>query len=270
MNEMPKKVYADPVQEGIRRILGRSLVRTFALFKYKKHSLVNVYCAMLEAPHEAKIREVIDIVKYEFTEHEKTMKDIVQNLVDQGKKDEVEWMENCTTILVENFGCMGSAFLARQIMDTTHSFHVSKNWNSHRSQVGAAMCQLGSILASFEDASNRRLVSTHFSEVIQRGCIQMGAKHGNHDVTYVEYMCAAIEKCLVIGGEELYLNHIMFIKDNHAEKIRKIFDAKMANKDAPVLRPTQAHTYNFNCTYMSARLIDGECKGRANQIQNLL
>ena len=67
MNEMPKKVYADPVQEGIMRILGRSLVRTFALFKYKKHSLVNVYCAMLEAPHEAKIWEVIDIVEYKFT-----------------------------------------------------------------------------------------------------------------------------------------------------------------------------------------------------------
>ena len=56
------------------------------------------------------------------------------------------------------------------------------------------MCQLGSILASFEDASNRRLVSTHFSEVILRGCLQTGAKHGNQDITYVEYMCSAIEK----------------------------------------------------------------------------
>ena len=84
-NEMPRKVYADPVQEGIRRILGRSLVRTFALFKYKKHSLVNVYCAMFDAPHKAKIREVIDIVKYEFTQHEKTMNNIIKNLADQGK-----------------------------------------------------------------------------------------------------------------------------------------------------------------------------------------
>ena len=25
--------------------------------------------------------------------------------------------------------------------------------------------------------------------------------------------------------------------------------------------PTRAHTYNFNCTYMGVRLIDGECKG---------
>ena len=103
------------------------------------------------------------------------------------------------------------------------------------------MCQLGFILASFEDASNRRLVSTQFSEVIQRGCVQMEAKHGNHDVTYVEYMCAAIEKCLVISGEESYLNHIKFIKDNHAEKIRKIFDEKMANIDAPVAHPPGTH-----------------------------
>ena len=156
---------------------------------------------------------------------------------------------------------MSSAFLARQILDTTHSFHVNKNWNSHGSQVDAAMCQLGSILVSFEDASNQRLVSMHFSEVIPRGCLQTGAKHGNQDVTYVEYMCSAIEKRLVIGGEESYLNHIKFVKDNHAEKIRKIFDEKMANIDAPVPCPTWAHTYDFNCTYMGVHLIDGECKG---------
>ena len=106
------------------------------------------------------------------------------------------------------------------------------------------MCQLGSILASFKDASNRRLVSMHFPEVIPRGCVQTGAKHGNHDITYVEYMCAAIEKHLVIS-EESYLNHIKFVKDNHAEKIRKIFDEKMADIDAPVPHPTQAHTYDL-------------------------
>ena len=76
-------------------IMVRSLVRTFALFKYKKHSLVNVYCPMLEAPHESKIQEVIDIVEYEFTQHQKTMKGVVQNLVGQGKKDKAEWMNHC-------------------------------------------------------------------------------------------------------------------------------------------------------------------------------
>ena len=67
----------------------------------------------------------------------------------------------------------------------------------------------------------------------------------------------------MIGGEESYLNHIKFVKDNHAEKIRKIFDEKMANIDAPVPRPTRAHTYDFNCTYKGVRLIDGECKGNS-------
>ena len=65
----------------------------------------------------------------------------------------------------------------------------------------------------------------------------------------------------MIGGEESYLNHIKFVKENHAEKIRKIFDEKMANIDAPIPCPTQAHTYDFNCTYMGVHLIDGECKG---------
>ena len=35
----------------------------------------------------------------------------------------------------------------------------------------------------------------------------------------------------------------------------------MANLDAPVPCATQAHTYDFNCTYMGVHLIDGECKG---------
>ena len=67
----------------------------------------------------------------------------------------------------------------------------------------------------------------------------------------------------MIGGEELYLNHIKFVKDNHAQKIRKIFDEKMANIDAPVPQPTWEHIYDFNCNYMGARLIDGECKGNS-------
>ena len=32
-NQLLRKVYADPGQEGLRRIMGRALVRTFALFE---------------------------------------------------------------------------------------------------------------------------------------------------------------------------------------------------------------------------------------------
>ena len=100
---------------------------------------------------------------------------------------------------------------------------MNKNWNSHGAQVGTAICQQGCILAGFEGAVQKPLISNHFPETIPQGCVQTRAKHGNHDVTYVEYMCAAIEKHLVIGGQESYLNHIKFNKDNHAAKVRKIF-----------------------------------------------
>ena len=61
--------------------------------------------------------------------------------------------------LVDNFSQMSSAFLARQILDTTHTFRVNKNWNSHGGQLGASLCQLGWILASFENAAKKPLVS---------------------------------------------------------------------------------------------------------------
>ena len=54
------------------------------------------------------------------------MNDIIKNLADQGKNAKAEWMTNCVDILVKNFACMSSAFLARHILDTTHSFRVNK------------------------------------------------------------------------------------------------------------------------------------------------
>ena len=110
----------------------------------------------------------------------------------------------------------------------------------------------------------------HFSEVISRGCLQTGAKHGNQDVTYVEYMCSGIEKRLVIGGEELYLNHIKFVKENHAEKIRKIFDEKMANIDAPVPCPTRHKLTTLTVPIWVHVSLMENARGIANQIQNLL
>ena len=104
------------------------------------------------------------------------------------------------------------------------------------------------------------LVSPHFAEIIPQGCVQTGVKHGNHNVTYVEYMCSTVELQMVIGRSEPYLNHIRFRKDNHAQKVRKLFDEKMQNLNAPVPCPTHAHTYDFNCTYMGVRLILCSCE----------
>ena len=184
-NEMPRKVYEDPVQESVRRILGRSLVRTFGLFTYEKHPLADKHIPTFGVPHEAVIMDVIEIVENEFAHHKKTLVDRIENLKGIGKTGEAAWWENSMLILVRNFTRMSPAFLARQILETTHTFRVNKNWNSHGGQLGAGMCQLGSILASLQGAVKSPLVSTHFPEVIPRGCVQTGAKHGNQDVTYV-------------------------------------------------------------------------------------
>ena len=61
-NPLLIEAYADCIQESVRRILGRSVVRTFGLFTYKKQTLVEVYCPTFDAPHESKILDVIDFV----------------------------------------------------------------------------------------------------------------------------------------------------------------------------------------------------------------
>ena len=47
------------------------------------------------------------------------MNDIIKNLADQGKNAIAEWVKNCVDILVKNFACMSSAFLAKA--DTGHN-----------------------------------------------------------------------------------------------------------------------------------------------------
>ena len=254
-NEMPKKGYGDPIQESVRRILGRSVIRTFGLFKYETHPLVDKHIPTFSGLHEAKISEVIDIVEEEFAHHQQTLQGIIDNLNTRGQKGEAAWYENNMQILVSNFSRMSSAFLGRQILETSQTFRVNKNWNSHDGQLGAAMCQLGSILASFENAANKSLVSTHFAEVIPQGCVQTGTKHGNQDVTYVEYMCAAMERHMIIGSHESFLNHVKFKRDNCAKKVHQIFDENIAGDvKAPVPGPTWAHTMDFSCTYRGDRL----------------
>ena len=87
-DEMTRKVYADPVQESVRRILGRSVVRTFGLSKYEKHPLPDVHCPTFGCPHEQKITDVIDIVEEEFVHHQNTSQGIIDNLRGRGKAEE--------------------------------------------------------------------------------------------------------------------------------------------------------------------------------------
>ena len=93
----------------------------------------------------------------------------------------------------------------------------------------------------------------------------MGHKHGHHNVVYIEYMMAVMEQLPKTGGKQNYLTHGNFMKNNNGAKVAAIFDKKIKGSIVPVPRPTRSHTFVFNLTYCSARLIDGECKGSATE-----
>ena len=139
-------------------------------------------------------------------------------------------------------------------MGTLSTLQVGKNWNSHGAALGSCLCQLGALLLALDMASTGAYIQHDFSFLIPQGNIQTGHKHGHHDVVYVEYMTAAIERLVVTGGKQTYLNHGNFIRFKHAAKVTAIMDKKLPTCDAPAPRP------DFNLTYCGARLIDAECR----------
>ena len=124
---------------------------------------------------------------------------------------------------------------------------------------------MASMLSSLDGTSKGSLIDVDFTELIPQGNVQTGHKHGHHDVSYVEYMTSAKEKSVVSGADILYLDHIKFRGDHHEDKLREIMNRELPNIKAPVPRPMRADTFDFNLTFNSACLLDGECKGTQSQ-----
>ena len=73
-----------------------------------------------------------------------------------------------------------------------------------------------------------------FPVLIPQGTMQMGHKHGHHDVCYVEYMTAENIKLVTTGGEENYFNQGTFKRDRHAEKVKAIIDRTLQGFTVPM------------------------------------
>ena len=107
----------------------------------------------------------------------------------------------------------------------------------------------------------------NFNVIIPQENEQGGSKHSNHHVVYSEYICSVVEQ-RVLGNVENYLNIDTFRKEKHAELVRQTFSETVPGyPDAPAPRPTRAHTFDFNCTYQGARLLDGKCKASASNAE---
>ena len=231
----------------------------FGLFKYVATSDKKMYVATLPLLHDACIQHLVQVVRdeemrcYEEIYHDSK----IPNMGDRAKFcAEVRNMMDKIT----------RGFIAKQILGTMSTVQVSKNWNSHGADMGSSLCQITAILSSLDNAYlEPQMVPKDLPVLIPQGNIQMGHKHGHHDVVYVEYIMAAMEHLPDRGCKQNYLTHSNFMKNKHGAKVAEMFAKMIEGSNAPVPRPTHSHTFDFNLTYCGARLIDGECKRTASE-----
>ena len=167
--------------------------------------------------------------------------------------------------LAHIWGYISPGFVARLLVNLTSTFAVWKNWNSHSAIVGAALCQLGSVLGSLESGAIGPPIDTEFHQVIPLGNALTGQKHGHSETVYVEYMVLVAEEVIASGEDWNDLDHATFRWNRHDDKVREIFDEKVEGYSCPTTRPMRAHTFDFNLSFRGARLIDGECKDTSSK-----
>ena len=263
---MAKHVYAEPVQLAVRIILCRSLIKVFTTFRYEEDPNTKDFAARFPFHHENMIMPIIDLVNDEFNRYVIHMTTRLDELTREGDKDAHRVLSSQMNMLRSAQAIITTGNIAKLLLQCTDTFHAKKNWNSHRASVGSAICQLASILSQMESASLTEL-NPNFNVLIPQGNIQTGSKHSHHNVCYTEYMCSQLEP-RVMGNLEVYLNLDIFRRDNHAAKVRELFEETVPGyPHAPAPRPTKAHTFDFNCTYRGACLLDGECKASATKAE---
>ena len=190
----------------------------------------------------------------------------LDEIAEEGDKDAHQVLSSHMNMLVSVQAVITTGNLAKLVLQCTDMFRAKKNWNSHAASVGTAICQLVSILSQMQSACVNEL-DQNFNVLIPQGNVQTGSKHGHHNVCYKEYMCSKLEP-RVMGNLEVYLNLDIFRRDNHAAKVKELFEETVPGyPHAPAPRPTKAHTFDFNCTYHGACILDGECKASATKAE---
>ena len=118
---MVAKDYEDPVEIQVRTLLNRGLVMKFLLFKFKHDPLIKKYVPELPMPHNACIREVIEIIK-------KCQGVCVMEIVSVQK-----------TSLVCAVHAVGSAFIISAVSGTVVCGNV-QSWGLYWGSAGSDLC----------------------------------------------------------------------------------------------------------------------------------
>ena len=209
---------------------------------------------------------IIDFVDNEFTRYCTHMNMRLDKLVEEGDTDAHQVLSSHMNMVVSAQGIITTGNLAKLLLQCTDKFCAKKNGNSHGASVGSVICQLASILSQMQSASVNEL-DQNFNVLIPQGNVQTGSKHSHHNVCYIEYMCSKLEP-RVMGNLEVYLNLDIFRRDNHAARVKELFEETVPGyPHAPAPRPMKAHTFDFNCMYRGACILDGECKASATRAE---
>ena len=241
---MAKHVYNDPVQLAVRIILCRSLIKVFTTFRYEEYPNTKDFAARFPFHHEQMLVPVIDIVNDEFNRYSMHMARHLEEIAEEGDKDAHRFLSSQMNMLRSAQAVITTGNIAKLLLQCTDTFRAKKNWNSHGASVGSAICQLASILSEMQSACVNEL-DANFNVIIPQGNVQTGSKHGHHNVCYTEYMCSQLEPRVMGNLEETVPGY----------------------PHAPAPRPTKAHTFDFNCMYRGAHILDGECKASATKAE---
>ena len=155
-------LYEDPVQEVVHTVIQRALIKMFGLFTWKLDQDAGKYFPNLPLPQDQCIYEVIDAVKKEISRHNLEYTNDTEKLEQTGAH--VEGRKNVADRLPHIWGCISPGFVAKLLLNLTSTFAVCKNWNSHGAIVGAALCQLGSVLGSLESGAIGPLIDSNSSK----------------------------------------------------------------------------------------------------------
>ena len=129
VEKFPFKMYDDPVQAVVQRLIGRSLVMAFSLFEYIETSDKKMYIATLPLPHDACIQKLVQVVR---AEEMRCCEEIYQDSKIPNMGDRAQFHADFRNIMDK----ITRAFIAKQILGTMSTVQVGKNWNSHGADLG--------------------------------------------------------------------------------------------------------------------------------------
>ena len=150
-------------------------------FHYEEDPNTKDFAARYPFHHEQMLVPIIDIVDDEFTHSCAHMNMRLDELAEEGDKDAHRVLSSHMNMVVSAQGIITMGNLAKLLLQCTDMFHAKKNWNSHGASVGSVICQLASILSQMQSASVNEL-DQNFNVLISQGNLEMGSKHGHHNV----------------------------------------------------------------------------------------